>query len=130
MSDMPTWANSLFQRIAESVQFKGPAELEAHYYEPEETSWGCDLLEISPRAIELFGGVNDGAQVEGIFHEIDFCAMKGLLQRVDGFTFGFEEDGRGCFTLEGMVELYSKIGAGMICDQHEIVICIYTGARP
>ncbi len=112
---MPVWAQWLFDTIASTIEFKGPASLEGRYSAPSETDWGVDLLELAPALLELgVLGPKDGEPVYGLIHNLDLLAAQQAFDEIAALTFGFENDGRPYFTFEGNAQ------------GHEITVVIYT----
>lgn len=112
--EMPDWAQDVFEGIASQVEFKGPAEMEARYFEPGATSWGVSLLEIAPAVLDLsrLGG-KEGEVGYGLIHAFDLLAAQEALDEVAGLAFGLENDGRPMLTMEGKAQ------------GHEIVVLIH-----
>ncbi len=112
---MPEWVRTLFDTIASTIEFQGPASLEARYSSPDETNWGVDLLELAPALMELRAlGPKNGEPVYGLIHNLDLLAAQQAFEEVDALSFGFENDGRPYFTFEGKVQ------------GREIAVVIYT----
>ena len=92
MSDnnqMPDWAKSLFENIAESIEFKGMAYMEGRYSEPDATGWGLDLIEIAPALMDLSEfGAEGGEQGYGIIHSFDLLFAQEPFSEVAALTFG------------------------------------------
>ena len=100
---VPVWARELAESLAEAIEFKGQAFLDCQQSAPEETEWGVDLVELWPAVMEIQeAGPNDGEIVFGIVDNFDLLAALKIFDRVDAFTFGYENDGRGKVTIEGM----------------------------
>lgn len=111
---MPEWVENLFETIASNIEFKGLSGLEGRYSKPDETGWGVHLLEIAPALEELDeAGPNDGEQIYGIFHSVDLLEIQKALDEVNGLSFGFENDGTPCITIDGR------------SGEQEIVVLIY-----
>ena len=101
---MPDWVRTLFEEIGSGIEFKGPAYVEGHYFEPDETAWGIHLLEMAPALMDLSElGAEEGEQGYGIIHSFDLLATQEAFDEVVGLLFGIENDGRSCITIEGKV---------------------------
>ena len=101
---MPDWAQSLFERIASAIEFKGVAYIEGRYSAPDESSWGIDLLEMAPSIIDVSeNGLDEGEQCYGVIHTFDLITAQASLDEVMGMAFGIDNDGRSCITFEGKV---------------------------
>ena len=115
MNQMPDWMRSLFEAICSTIEFKGVASLGARFSASNETVWGTELLEISPALLDLSDhGLADGEEAYGIIHAFDLKAVLDLFDGIEAFSFGIENDGCPCFTIEGKV------------DEHDVVVLIYT----
>jgi hypothetical protein len=99
---VPEWAKELAEAVADTIEFKAQAYLDCRQSAPEETDWGVDLVELWPAVMEIQeAGPNDGEMVFGIVDSFDLLAVLKLFERVDDFTFGYENDGRGNITIIG-----------------------------
>jgi hypothetical protein len=111
---MPDWVRTLFEEIASGIEFKGFADMEGYYAKPDETSWGIHLLEMAPSLMDLSElGAEEGEQGYGIMHSFDLLATQEAFDEVAGLSFGIENDGRSCITIEG------KVG------EQDVVVLIY-----
>lgn len=114
-TQMPDWVRSLFENVASGIEFKGIASMEGRYAEPDETSWGIDLLEMAPSLMDLSEfGVDTGEQGYGIIHNFDLLLAQEAFDDVSALAFGIENDGRPCITIEGKI------------DGREVAVLIYT----
>jgi hypothetical protein len=112
---MPDWARSLFETIVSGIEFKGIAYMEGRYSAPDETAWGLDLMEIAPSLMKVSErGPDDREQCYGIIHNFDLMRAQEAFDEIIDMSFGIDNDGRYCMTLEG------KVG------EREIVVLIYT----
>jgi hypothetical protein len=99
---MPKWAQTLCESLASTIEFKGPADLECWYSAPKETSWGVNLIELSPATMEIEeAGPNDGEEVFGIVHGFDLLAAQKVFDEMVALVFGFDNDGQPGITMEG-----------------------------
>ena len=114
MNQMPDWVQSLFEAIGSTIEFKGLANLEARFSAADETAWGTDLLEIRPAVVDLADhGLIAGEVAYGIIHAFDLKAVVEMFDGIAAFSFGIENDGCPCFTIEGQVK------------DHDIIVLIY-----
>jgi hypothetical protein len=76
-NQMPLWAQELYERIAWEVQFRdGLSLVDACYYGPEDTHWGCHFLEVAPAQMEIVGaGPCDGERTHGIIDQLDLMRI-------------------------------------------------------
>lgn len=101
-NQMPEWAQTLCEKLAEAIEFKGPASMEGWYSAPEETSWGVDLIELFPAVMEIEeAGPNDGEEVFGIVNNFDLLAAQKVFDEVVEMAFGFDNEGESYITIEG-----------------------------
>ena len=101
-TDLPGWAAELADGLADCIEFKSLGHLEARYSAPDETAWGIDLIELAPAPLEIVeAGPLDGERVYDIVHNFDLLAAQTSFDEVISLSFGFENDGRPCITLEG-----------------------------
>jgi hypothetical protein len=99
---MPEWAKTLCESLASTIEFKGPAYLRWRHSTPDETSWGIDLIELSPAIMEIEeAGPNDGEEVFGVVHSFDLLEAQKAFDDVGALTFGFDNDGQPEITIEG-----------------------------
>ncbi len=114
-NQMPEWAQSLFEKIASVIEYKGVAHTEGYHYGPDDTAWGVDLLELAPALMDLseFGG-EEGEEGYGIIHHFDLLATQDAFDEMLALGFGIENDGRPCITMEGKV------------DGRMVVVLVYT----
>jgi hypothetical protein len=112
---LPDWARSLFETIVSGIEFKGIAYMEGRYAAPDETAWGLDLVEIAPSIMKVSErGSDDGEECYGIIHNFDLMRAQEAFDEVIDTSFGIDDNGRHCITIEG------KVG------EREIVVLIYT----
>jgi len=100
---VPAWARELSESLADAIEFNGEAFLDCEQFGPEETEWGVDLVELWPALMEIQeAGPNDGEIVFGIIDRFDLLVAQKIFDRLNAFTFGYENDGRGKITIEGL----------------------------
>ena len=115
IKQMPDWVESLFEKLASGIEFKGVAWMEGHHSLPDETSWGIDLLEMAPALLQISThGLGEGEECYGLIHNFDLMTAQSAFDEVTEMGFGIDNEGRHVITIEG------KVG------NHEIVALIYT----
>ena len=82
-NQLPTRAHRLLEQLADVVEFQGPATLEGHHLEPDETDWGVDLIELAPALLDLVeAGPHDGAQTYGLASASDLRVLDEVFERI------------------------------------------------
>jgi hypothetical protein len=103
--NFPSWINSLFETLAESIDLRGPASLEGRYYGPDDTSLGKDLLEIAPALLEIeIPGPADGEKVYGIYENVNILELQQAFEEVSSMAYGFDSEGEPQIWMEGKVD--------------------------
>lgn len=99
---MPSWAAEVCAAVVELIEGKGAAAMESRFSAASDNSWGLDLIEIAP-AVMLIPGDEGGANEEGygLIHSFDLLGLQRVFSDVTALSFGLENDGRPCLTLEG-----------------------------
>ena len=110
----PAWITRLLEQLADVVEFQGPATLEGHHLEPDETDWGVDLIELAPALLDLVeAGPHDGAQTYGLVSALDLFVLNEVFARIDHLALDFDAQRQPRVTLEGRFE------------EHEVAVVIY-----